>query len=430
MQNQYAAPKGTRDILPKEAARWEILENRIRALCRAYGYKEIRTPEFEHTDLFVRGVGDTTDIVQKEMYTFTHRGKESFSLKPEGTAPIVRAYIENGMGSDPQPVKLFYLTRCFRCENPQKGRQRQFNQFGIEAIGSASPAMDAEVISVAHTLFKQLGLDDISLEINSVGCPDCRKQYYDRLTAYLEKYKDALCGDCRARMEKNPMRVLDCKKESCKRLIADAPKMKDYLCGKCAEHFLQVQDYLSCAQIAFTVNPSIVRGLDYYTNTAFEFIAEKDLGAQATVCGGGRYDKLIGMLGGEDAPGVGFGMGIERLMLILEGRGFFSDGTESTNLYIAPIGDRASKIAFGLAAELRAGGLSVQTDMMQRSLKAQMKYADKINAEKVLIIGDDEIDKGSAPLRDMRTKVQTDICMDNFETNIKKILCETENKVK
>jgi histidyl-tRNA synthetase len=430
MQSQYAAPKGTRDILPQEAARWEKLEAMIRALCRAYGYKEIRTPEFEHTELFVRGVGDTTDIVQKEMYTFTHRGKESFTLKPEGTAPIVRAYIENGMGSDPQPVKLFYLTRCFRCENPQKGRQRQFNQFGIEAIGSASPAMDAEVISVAHALFKRLGLDGISLEINSVGCPECRSRYYEVLTDYLTKHEEALCADCRARMKKNPMRVLDCKKESCRRLIADAPKMKDHLCAKCAAHFEQVQSYLSGAHIDFTVNPSIVRGLDYYTNTAFEFIAEKDLGAQATVCGGGRYDGLIGMLGGEETPGVGFGMGIERLMLILENRGFFTGETETADLYVAPLGQAASKMAFGLAVRLRENGLSVQTDMMERSLKAQMKYADKIGARHVLIIGQDEIEKGRAVLRDMRTKAQTEVDLNGLSDNLTKILCETEDKAK
>jgi histidyl-tRNA synthetase len=282
----------------------------------------------------------------------------------------------------------------------------------------------------AAGLVKRLGLTDISLEINAVGCPDCRSRYYETLTAYLNPHAEALCEDCRARMKKNPMRVLDCKKESCRRLVSDAPKMKDHLCGRCAAHFEQVQSYLTAAGIGFTVNASIVRGLDYYTNTAFEFIAEKDLGAQATVCGGGRYDGLIGMLGGEETPGVGFGMGIERLMLILENRGFFENWAQTTDLYIAPLGDAASKTAFGLAAKLRESGLTVQTDMMERSLKAQMKYADKIGAKSVLIIGEDELQKGQAVLRDMTTKAQTEISLNGIADQLKTILCETEDKAK
>ncbi len=401
---KFKAPKGTKDILPPESEKWVRLENKIRGICQRFGYSEIRTPEFEQTGLFVRGVGDTTDIVQKEMYTFTHRDKESFTLKPEGTSPVVRAYIENGMSSNAQPVKLFYITRCYRCENPQKGRQRQFHQFGVEAIGSETAVQDAEVISIAASLFKELNIDNISLEINSVGCPECRKRYYEMLTEHLKKYEDQLCGDCRERMKKNPMRVLDCKKDAGTDAIKLAPRMLDNLCDKCKSHYESLKEYLDAAGIEYIENSAIVRGLDYYTNTAFEFVAKDGLGAQATVCGGGRYDGLAKMLGGDSTAGVGFGMGMERLLLLMENKE--AEEKKRTDLYIASLGEQAGKFAFSLAYDLRLSGFSVQCDTMQRSLKAQMKYADKIDAQWVIIIGQDEMEKGECILRNMITKEQ------------------------
>ncbi len=408
MDNKINAPKGTNDILPEQIPIWEMIESTAKDICMRYGFKQIRTPEFESTALFKRGVGDTTDIVQKEMYTFVHREKESLTLKPEGTAPVVRAYIEHGMASYPQPVKLFYLTRCFRCENPQKGRYRQFHQFGIEAIGSASPLMDAEVISLADSYIKSLGIKNVDLSINSVGCPTCRDAYYKLLQDFLSDKLDSLCDDCNARYDKNPMRILDCKNTQCKTLLADAPLMIDHLCEDCQTHFDGVKAYLDASEVSYKIDPMIVRGLDYYTNTAFEFISS-DLGAQSTVCGGGRYNGLVGQLGGKDTPGIGFGMGIERLILLMDAQNIKIETEEITDLYIAPLGDEAKKIAVYYTKLLRDKGCTVQTDTMDRSLKAQMKYADKINAKYVLMIGEEEIEQNAGLLRNMLTKEQENI---------------------
>lgn len=420
MDSKIFAPKGTNDILPDQIPLWEKIESAAKKISKNYGFKQIRTPEFESTALFERGVGDTTDIVQKEMYTFVHRDKESFTLKPEGTAPVVRAYVEHGMASAPQPVKLFYLTRCFRSENPQKGRYRQFHQFGVEAIGSASPVMDAEVISLADNLIKKLGIKNVKLTINSVGCSKCRSAYYEKLKAFLAGKLDGLCEDCKDRYAKNPMRIIDCKNENCQKILEGVPMMLDHLCEDCRNHFEEVKSYLDAAGISYNVDPKIVRGLDYYTNTAFEFIAG-DLGAQATVCGGGRYNGLVEELGGADTPGIGFGMGIERLLLILEAQGIAITEEEHTDLYIAPLGNEAKKTAFKVTTLLRKEGLSVQTDTMERSLKAQMKYADKINAKYVLMLGEDELAKGEGLLRDMDTKKQVSIPLNQFTEQFKTI---------
>ena len=418
MDNKINAPKGTNDILPEQIPIWELIESTAKDICKRYGFKQIRTPEFESTALFKRGVGDTTDIVQKEMYTFVHRDKESLTLKPEGTAPVVRAYIEHGMASYPQPVKLFYLTRCFRCENPQKGRYRQFHQFGIEAIGSASPLMDAEVISLADSLIKSLGIKNVELSINSVGCPTCRDEYYKLLQTFLADKLNSLCDDCKARYDKNPMRILDCKNTQCKTLLTDAPLMIDHLCEDCQTHFDGVKAYLDASEVAYQIDPMIVRGLDYYTNTAFEFISS-DLGAQSTVCGGGRYNGLVGQLGGKDTPGIGFGMGIERLILLMDAQNIKVETEDITDLYIAPLGDVAKKIAVYYTKLLRDNGCIVQTDTMDRSLKAQMKYADKINAKYVLMIGEEEIDQNAGLLRNMLTKEQENL---PFNDIIKKFM--------
>ena len=412
MDQKFFAPKGTNDILPEEIPVWEKIEKTVKETATKFGFRQIRTPEFEVTPLFERGVGDTTDIVQKEMYTFS-RGKESFTLKPEGTAPVVRSFIENGMGSAPQPVKLFYLTNCFRGENPQKGRYRQFHQFGAEALGSASPMMDAEIISLADSFIRSMGIKNISLQINSVGCPTCRRAYYEKLRAFLADKLSDLCEDCRGRYEKNPMRIIDCKKEHCQQQLAGVPMMLDNLCDDCREHFEGVKTYLTAAGVAYEVNPRIVRGLDYYTNTAFEFLTS-DIGAQAALCAGGRYNGLAETLGGAPTPGIGFALGIERLILVLQAQGIQITQKEDTDCYIAPLGEEARKRAMGIAAQLRDAGFTVQTDMMERSLKAQMKFADKIDAKCVVMLGEEELSKNIGLIRDMNTKEQREIPLDRL----------------
>lgn len=407
---KLTAPKGTKDILPSEIASWEKIEKTAKALCRQYGFKQIRTPEFEYTDLFVRGVGEGTDIVKKEMYTFARNEKNSFTLKPEGTAPAIRAYIQNGMSNEPQPVKLFYLTSCYRAENPQKGRMRQFHQFGCELIGSDSPLADAQVIILADAFIKKMGVENVKLHINTVGCPKCRKEYYEILKKFLQEKREYLCEDCLSRMETNPMRVLDCKNEKCREALANAPLMKDHLCEDCEKHFETVKKALIAAGVEYELDAHIVRGLDYYTNTAFEFIAE-GLGAQSTLCGGGRYNGLCAELGGDDSPGVGFALGIERLLLLLE-----EEKTDNvSDLYIAALGDSAAMEALRIQSEMIHKGLSVSTDVIGRSLKAQMKYADKLGAQFVLIIGEDELANGKYTLRNMSTKEQHEILPDELE---------------
>lgn len=406
------APKGTRDILPDESYKWIYLEDKIRCLCALYRYEEIRTPIFEKTELFVRGVGQETDIVQKEMYTFEHRDKESFSLKPEGTAAVVRAYGENKLYAQPQPVKLYYLTPCFRAERPQKGRYRQFHQFGIEALGTKSAGIDAEVIAVAARLFETLQIQNVKLYINSVGCGKCRGAYYETLKAFLSDNLDALCADCKKRYETNPMRILDCKEEACQTALQDAPFMVDYLCEECEEHFAEVKENLELMQIAYEINPRIVRGLDYYEKTAFEFVTE-DIGAQGTVCGGGRYDGLSELIGGPQTPGIGFGLGLERLLMLIGDK--LPAKKSPLEIYIASMGRRAEKKAQQFTEQLRAAGISAEKDVMGRSLKAQMKYADKLGAENVLILGDEEIDAGTAEMKNMSTSAQRQVNIQTVE---------------
>ena len=396
------APKGTRDMLPQDAYIWQTIEAVMRRRAALAGFREVRTPVFEHTELFLRGVGDTTDIVQKEMYTFTDLGGRELALRPEGTAGINRAVIESGLINEALPVKLCYDISCFRAEKPQAGRFREFHQLGMELFGSHSPAADAEVIAFVSDFFNTLGLTNISLEINSIGCPNCRKNYHAALKEYFEARKADLCDTCLTRLDKNPLRILDCKSPVCKEIAKDAPIGLDYLCDECREHFEGLKKRLDALGIAYTVNPRIVRGLDYYTKTVFEFVSG-DIGAQSTVCGGGRYDGLIKSLGGADQPGIGYAMGIERLLMVLEAQGIQIPKPSPCDLYIASMGENASVFAMKLASDLRNEGFAAESDLIGRSLKAQMKYADKIDAKYSMVIGDDELAAGKAKVKNMST---------------------------
>lgn len=402
------------DILPEEVAVWQKIEETARRVSRTYGFSEIRFPTFEATELFSRGVGGTTDVVQKEMYSFTDREGRSFSLRPEGTACVVRSLIENGRCSDTMPQKLFYLINCFRYEKPQAGRSREFFQFGTECFGSASPMADASLISLADTLLKELGVKGISLHINSIGCPHCRPRYREALKSYFEGHKEELCDTCRGRLETNPMRILDCKSPVCSRIAKDAPKTVDYLCADCREHFDALKGYLTAQGIEYTVNPSVVRGLDYYTRTVFEFIAE-GIGAQSTVCGGGRYDGLVSELGGPSLPACGFGMGITRLILAMETSGVSIRPDNAPLLYIAPLGKGARTYAMTKVANLRRHGIHAECDIVGRSLKAQMKYADKIDARYTLLLGDNEIEAGRGILKKMCDSTQQELALEDLE---------------
>ena len=416
------APRGTRDILPKEVYKWQYVEKKFREICALYGYEEMRTPIFEHTEVFTRSVGDTTDIVQKEMYTFTDKGDRQISLKPEGTAGTIRAFIESKLYADTQPTKLFYITPCFRYERPQAGRQRQFHQFGIEALGSDQPSIDAEVISLAVQFFNELGLKDLSVNINSVGCPHCIEEYNKKLKEYLDAKSDVLCDTCLERKEKNPMRVIDCKNPTCKENLHDIPFMIDYLCDDCKDHFNKLQEYLREMDIKFVVDKTIVRGLDYYRKTAFEIISN-DIGSQSTVCGGGRYDGLVEQLGGpKGISGIGFGLGAERLLLTLENNNIEIENPKSTDIYIATIGDAAKTKSFGLIKSLRDNHISTDIDHLGKSLKAQFKYSDKINAKYTIVIGDDELAGDSATLKNMSTSEQTTVKISELVDELKKRL--------
>lgn len=412
------APRGTKDVIPTESYKWQYLEGLFRETCKEFGYKEIRTPIFEHTELFERGVGETTDVVQKEMYTFEDRGGRSITLKPEGTASVVRAYVENKLYAEPQPIKVFYITPVLRYERPQKGRLREHHQFGVEVFGSNSASVDAEVISLVWTVYKKLGVDDIELNINSVGCPKCRKEYNKILKDYLSSKLDNLCQTCQVRYEKNPMRIIDCKNEKCQSELKDVPLMIDYLCDECKSHFEQVKEYLSILNIKFVVNPKIVRGLDYYTKTAFEFIST-EIGAKSTVCGGGRYDGLVEEIGGPPTPGVGFGMGIERLILTLENKGIEIPKPERLEVFLVTIGENADKEAFKILYNLREEGISAEKDHLGRSIKAQFKYANKLNAKFTLVLGEDELNKGLVKIKNMDTGQQTDIKIEDISKFIK-----------
>ncbi|KPU28021.1 histidyl-tRNA synthetase [Caloranaerobacter sp. TR13] len=412
------APRGTKDVLPADSYKWQYLENLFRETCKEFGYKEIRTPIFEHTELFERGVGETTDVVQKEMYTFEDRGGRSITLKPEGTASVVRAYVENKLFAEPQPTKVFYITPVLRYERPQKGRLREHHQFGVEVFGSNSASIDAEVISLVWSVYRKLGIEDIELNINSVGCPKCRKEYNEILKNYLSNKLENLCQTCQVRYEKNPMRIIDCKNEKCQYELKDVPLMIDYLCDECKSHFEQLKDYLSILNINFIVNPKIVRGLDYYTKTAFEFIST-EIGAKSTVCGGGRYDGLVEEIGGPSTPGVGFGMGIERLLLTLENKGIEIPKPKRLEVFLIAIGENAEKEAFKILYNLRKEGISSEKDHLGRSIKAQFKYANKLDAKFTLVLGEDELNKGLVKIKNMDTGQQIDIKIEDISKFIK-----------
>jgi len=406
--------KGTMDILPDETPLWRYIEGIMREEAEKYGYGEIRTPTFENTELFVRGVGDTTDVVQKEMYTFADREEDrSISLRPEGTASVVRALIENGKYSDPMPLKYYYIISCFRHEKPQAGRSREFVQFGTEMFGSESPFADATAIALAASIFRRLGLDNVKLHLNSIGCKDCRPVYRQSLVSYYEGHRDKLCDTCRERLNKNPLRLLDCKNPECHELSLSAPKTVEHLCDACRDKFEALKSALDSMGIEYEVDSSIVRGLDYYTGAVFEFIAE-GIGAQSTVCGGGRYDGLVESLGGPALSGIGFGMGITRLILALRARELDKIEVKAPKLYVAALGERAALAALAIVEKQRQKGEIAECDIVGRSLKAQMKYANKIGAEYTLIIGDSEIDAGRAQLRNMQTGEQREVELQNF----------------
>ena len=394
-------PKGTFDILPDQSGLWQCIETAARKVAALNGFSEIRFPTFEYTELFDRGVGDTTDIVQKEMYTFSDRDGRSMSLRPEGTASVVRSIVENGLVAQAMPLKLYYIGSFFRYEKPQANRSREFVQFGTEVFGADSPYADAEVIMLASALFKALGVDEhISLKINSIGCKTCRADYHAALKTYFENKKYGLCDTCKGRLETNPLRILDCKCHECKAIAADAPKTIEFLCEDCSKHFEKLKACLNDSSTKFEVDPFIVRGLDYYTKTVFEFVS--DIGAQSTVCGGGRYDGLVKQLGGPPLCGVGFGMGITRLIAVMENANALPIIDKAPKLYLAPMGEKAQAKAFELCGKLKSAGIYSECDICGRSLKAQMKYADKIGALYTLVLGDNELEEGKAVLKAMR----------------------------
>ena len=407
------AIKGTKDVLPKEIHKNQYIEATALDTAEKYGYKEIRTPVFEHTELFQRGVGDTTDVVQKEMYSFDDKGGRNITLRPEGTAGAARAFLENGLSNEALPQKVCYITSCYRYEKPQAGRLREFHQFGVECFGSQSPLADAEIISLAKSIFDNLGVKDISLEINSIGCPECRGKYHEALKEYFRAEQDELCDSCRDRLERNPMRILDCKSPVCSKIAEGAPVVLDYLCDECREHFELVQKYLKAENIDFTVNPKIVRGLDYYTKTVFEFVSNS-IGAQGTVCGGGRYDGLIEELGGQHTPSLGFGMGLERLMLLMETQGCEFPESSKPDLFIVSMGEKATLKAVEIAKDMRGEGFSCLYDINGRGLRAQMKYADKLGAKFTVVLGDNEVAEGIAKLKNMQTGEETEIALATF----------------
>ncbi|MCQ2514449.1 MAG: histidine--tRNA ligase [Ruminococcus sp.] len=403
--------KGTEDVLPKESYRWQFVEDIMRKESAAYGFKEIRTPVFEHTELFQRGVGQTTDVVQKEMYTFDTKGGESVTLRPEGTAGAARAVLEHSLENDGLPIKASYFVSCYRYEKPQAGRLREFHQFGIEEYGTQSPMADAELICVAQSIFDRLGIKQLRLEINSIGCPTCRNEYHRALKEYFGGHTEELCDTCNSRLEKNPMRILDCKSPICSKIAENAPKITDYLCDECKEHFAQVQKYLDVAGVEYIVNPTIVRGLDYYTKTVFEFVTDF-IGAQGTVCGGGRYDGLIEELGGKHLPSLGFAMGIERLLMLMDKQGIEIPKPSTCDLYVATMGDNAKLKAFTLVKSVRDCGLIAETDIVGRGLRPQMKYADKIGAKYSMVLGDNEIEQGEAEIKNMTNGEKTTLKLD------------------
>ena len=411
------AVKGTNDCLPDESHKWQFVEKQMLETAKLYGFNEIRVPVFEHTEVFLRSVGDTTDVVQKEMYTFEDKGGRSITLRPELTAGTIRSVIENGLVNGALPLKVCYIGGCYRYEKPQAGRLREFHQFGVECIGAAEPNADAEVIALARQVLSSIGIDKISLEINSIGCSECRKEYHKALKEYFSSNIDDLCNTCKDRLDRNPMRILDCKSPVCREIAAKAPVVLDYLCDDCRSHFEKVKEYLTAMGIAFSVNPHIVRGLDYYTRTVFEFVSG-DIGAQSTVCGGGRYDGLISQMGGPQTASLGFAMGIERLMLVLKNQQKELPKAANADLYIATMGDNAKVKAMELSAILRGDGFIVETDICGRGLKAQMKYAGKSGAKFSMVLGDNEIQNDEANIKNMLSGEETTLKLSNISNQL------------
>ncbi len=414
------APRGTADILAPNILKWKYIEKKISEISSRFGYSEIRTPVFEHTELFERGVGDTTDVVQKEMYTFNDKGGRSITLRPEGTASVARAFLEHNIYAQPLPAKLCYNITCYRYEKPQAGRLREFHQFGAECYGSSDSSVDAEVISLAKTVLNELGIEKLTLNINSIGCPACRAKYNEALKDYFRPYIEdgTLCGTCRERFDKNPLRILDCKSPVCGEVAAKAPVLLDYICDECHDHFEEVKKHLEAMGIEYNVDGTIVRGLDYYTKTVFEFKTALS-GTAGTVCGGGRYDGLIEQLGGAPTPGIGFAMGIERIILALEEAGAMPDLCDVPDIYIANIGEETKLFVTALTDKLRKAGVKCERDLCARSLKAQMKYADKCGARYCMVIGGDEAEKKSATLKNMKEKEQFEVSLENLDELIK-----------
>lgn len=415
------AIKGTLDTLPSESYKVQYVEAAMREIAENYGFYEMRTPVFEHTELFQRSVGETTDVVQKEMYTFNDKGGRSITLRPEGTAGAARAFLENGLFNEAMPQKIYYLTSCYRYEKPQAGRLREFHQFGVECFGAPTAAADAEIILLANEIFNYLGINGLSLEINSIGCPECRKKYQQALREYFTAHIDELCDTCKSRLEKNPMRILDCKSPADKEIAKGAPKILDYLCEDCSAHFELVKKYLTANNVEFTVNPAIVRGLDYYTRTVFEFVSN-EIGAQGTVCGGGRYDGLIEEMGGKPTAACGFGLGIERLLLLMDAQQTAFPERKKCDIFIGSMGENENLKASQLATDLRNEGLAAQFDTVGRSLKAQMKYADKIGALYTMVIGTNELESGKAVLKNMTDGTTEEIELDGFTDKFQSVV--------
>lgn len=409
------APKGTEDLLPQDSYKWQYLEKNFKEICDNFGYKEIRVPTFEHTELFERGVGDTTDVVEKQMYTFNDKGGRSVTLRPEGTASVARCYLENNLYAGVLPLKMWYNVPCFRYENKQKGRLREFHQFGVEAFGSKGPEIDAEVVTLAITFLNKVGLKDLSVNINSIGCPECRKKYSEALRDYLRPKYDEFCDTCKGRFERNPLRILDCKSEICQELAKGAPRLLDYICDECREHFESFKKALANMGVDYKIDSGIVRGLDYYTKTVFEIIS-----GPFTVCGGGRYDGLVEEFGGDPTPAIGFGLGIERLLIRLQENGVEIPDENKPDIYIAPLGDKAKEVAQTVAFSLRKEGIKAETDLMGRGLKPQMKYSDKLGAKYTLVLGDSEIETGDIRLKNMETGDQTEWKLDKLADFFKK----------
>ena len=413
------APKGTKDIMPDQSYRWHYVEKKWAEICSRYGYKEIRTPVGEPTERTNGGVGDTTDIVEKEMYTFNDHGGRSLTLKPEGTSPAVRAFVEHKVYADVQPTKIYYVTPCFRYEKPQSGRLREFHQFGIEVFGTPNMLADADVIALGHDFLTEMGITDVTLEINSVGCPTCRAKYRKALQDFLRPHYDELCATCKSRFDRNPMRILDCKSPEDQAIVKDAPLMVDYLCDDCRSAFEELQENLKALDIDFVINPKIVRGLDYYTKTAFEFVSNS-IGAQGTVCGGGRYDNLCQEVGGPPIPGVGFGLGIERLLMLMDANGFGIPKPEPVEVFIVTMGDSARKEGLSILHQLHQAGVSAQMDSLARNVKGQFKYAARLGARYTVVIGDDEIARGTVQLKNMDAHEQKEIALADIVSELSK----------